>query len=101
MHLGQKGDTNMEDKVRYGLFIIALFLLVINYFAMNNYINSNATRAEKYSLLIDAGEKCVDQVNKAPYGPLPLCEIQLKDILIKGNYNNIIIKGGLNETLGR
>jgi hypothetical protein len=87
------GDMNM-DKLKW--FAFAFFILMelgILYY-VSSYTFQKGAIADRYSILIDAGEKCINQVKQNPQSQIfPLCEISLKTILLKGNQtNNILIK---------
>jgi hypothetical protein len=80
-------------EIKIVAFILLIIYMLITLGLVTSYTFTKATEADKYSILIDAGKKCVNQVNEFPNSQiLPMCEITLKDILIKGTINNTIIK---------
>lgn len=67
------------------VFELAILLMVYS-FGMEKIAD-----AERYGPLIDAGKKCIKQVDENPSGIIPMCDIRLRDILINGGTNTTII----------
>lgn len=79
--------------IKHKAFIVLIVYMLITLYLISSYTFTKAVEADKYSVLIDAGKKCVVQVNEfSDSYILPMCEITLKDILIKTTINNTIIK---------
>jgi hypothetical protein len=78
-----------NNRILAFMFFIVFELAIL--FMLYSFGVDKIADGEKYGPLIDAGKKCIKQVDENPSGIIPMCEIKLRDILITGGTNTTII----------
>jgi len=78
-----------NNRILAFLFFIVFELAIL--FMLYSFGTEKIADGERYGLLIEAGKKCIKQVDENPSGIIPLCEIKLRDILVNGGKNTSIL----------